>query len=169
MLKRFFSTPSSGTLALLRVILGTVMFAHGAQKLLGWFGGYGFDGTIGFFTQSLGIPAPVATLVVVAEFFGGLCLITGFLTRLSAAGITAVMAGAVHFSHLGNGFFMNWSGQQAGEGFEYHLLVMAIAFTLIVRGGGWASVDGLIGRRIAAANQSYQTGDVAEARRRSHA
>jgi putative oxidoreductase len=146
MLKKFFATTDSGASTLLRVALGTVMFAHGAQKLLGWFGGYGFDATIGYFGQALGIPAPVATLVVVAEFFGGLGLIGGFLTRLSAAGIIAVMAGAVRFSHAGNGFFMNWSGQQAGEGFEYHILAGALALSLVFLGGGRASIDGVIGR-----------------------
>jgi len=170
-LKHFFSTPSSRTVSLLRVVLGMVMFAHGAQKLLGWFGGYGFDGTIGFFTQSLGIPAPVATLVVIAEFFGGLGLMTGFLTRLSAAGITAVMVGAIHFTHFGNGFFMNWTGQQAGEGYEYHLLVIALALALVVKGGGWASIDGVIGRRLATAPAQQKPGtmDVVDARGRSHA
>ena len=148
MLKKFFATSESRSLTLLRVVLGTVMFAHGAQKLLGWFGGYGFEATIGFFAQALNIPAPVATLVVIAEFFGGLGLVTGTLSRLSAAGIAAVMAGAVYFSHLGNGFFMNWSGQQAGEGFEFHLLVMAMALVLAVRGAGWASIDGAIARRL---------------------
>lgn len=148
MLKRFFATPDSRIATLLRVALGAVMFAHGAQKLTGWFGGYGFDATIGYFGQALGIPAAVATLVVVAEFFGGLGLIAGFLTRLSAAGIAAVMAGAVYLTHLPNGFFMNWSGQQAGEGYEYHILVAAIALALVVLGGGWASVDAVIARVI---------------------
>ena len=150
MLQRFFATADSRVATLLRVTLGTVMLAHGAQKLLGWFGGFGFEATIGFFGQSLGIPAPVATLVVIAEFFGGLGLVTGFLTRLSAAGVTAVMAGAVYFTHLSNGFFMNWSGQQPGEGFEYHILVIAMALALVVLGGGWASMDSVIGRRLSA-------------------
>ncbi|HEX5131238.1 MAG TPA: DoxX family protein, partial [Candidatus Krumholzibacteria bacterium] len=131
MLQKFFATSDSRVATLLRVALGTVMFAHGAQKLLGWFGGYGFEATIGFFGQSMGIPAPVATLVVIAEFFGSLGLITGFLTRLSATGIVAVMAGAVYNVHLGNGFFMNWSGQQGGEGFEYHIIATAIALALV--------------------------------------
>jgi len=146
MLNKFFATTDSRVATLLRVALGTVMFAHGAQKLLGWFGGYGFDATIGYFGQTLGIPAPVATLVVIAEFFGGLGLVGGFLTRLSAASIIAVMAGAVRFSHAGNGFFMNWSGQQPGEGFEYHILAGALALSLVFLGGGWASFDGVIAR-----------------------
>ena len=152
MWKKFFLTNDSRSVTLLRVALGTVMFAHGAQKLLGWFGGPGFQGTIGFFDQYLGIGAPLATLVVVAEFFGGLGLIGGFLTRLSAAGITAVMIGAIHFTHLQNGFFMNWSGQQAGEGFEFHVLAIGMALALVVLGGGWASLDGAIGRRLVTAH-----------------
>lgn len=148
MLKKFFATSDSRSLTLLRVVLGTVMAAHGAQKLLGWFGGYGFDATIGFFGQAFGIPAPVATLVVIAEFFGGLGLVTGFVSRLSAAGIAAVMAGAVYYSHLGNGFFMNWSGQQAGEGFEYHLLVIGMSIALIIAGSGRWSLDRWLSSRI---------------------
>lgn len=159
MLKKFFLTGDSRAVTILRIALGTVMFAHGAQKLLGWFGGPGFQGTLGFFDQYLGVPAPVATLVVIAEFFGGLGLIGGFLTRLSAAGITAVMIGAIHFTHWKNGFFMNWSGQQGGEGFEFHILAIGLALALMVFGGGWASLDGFIGRRLAA------TGEPSEARR----
>lgn len=149
MLKPFFATSDSRVATLLRVPIGVVMFAHGAQKLLGWFGGFGFSATVGHFGQTLAIPAPVATLVIVAEFFGGLGLIAGFLTRLSAAGIAAVMAGAVFYAHLPYGLFMNWTGQQAGEGFEYHLLTMAIALALVALGGGWASVDAVIGRALA--------------------
>ncbi|HET6349730.1 MAG TPA: DoxX family protein [Candidatus Krumholzibacteria bacterium] len=149
MLKRFFTTSSSGTLTLLRVVLGVVMMAHGSQKLLGLFGGYGYEGTIGFF-HGMGISTFVGTLVIIGEFFGGLGLVTGFLTRLSAAGVAAVMAGAVYMVHFPNGFFMNWFGQQAGEGYEFHLLVLAMTVMLAVRGGGWASADAWIARHLSA-------------------
>lgn len=148
-MRRFFQTSDSKVATLLRVALGVVFVAHGSQKLLGWFGGYGFDATLNGFHQMLGMPAAVATLVIIGEFFGGLGLIFGFLTRLSAAGIMAVMAGAVYFVHAHVGFFMNWSGQQAGEGFEYHILAGAMALSLVALGGGWASVDRLIGRGLA--------------------
>jgi putative oxidoreductase len=126
----------------LRLTLGIVMFPHGAQKVLGWFGGYGFTGTIQFFTGTLGIPLILAFLVIIAEFFGSLALIAGFLTRLSAFGIGSVMLGAIAMVHWQHGFFMNWSGQQAGQGFEFHLLAIGIAIALLIRGGGAASLDG---------------------------
>src|SRR5436190_2274613 len=119
MLNKLFATDDSFAAAILRLLLGVVFFAHGAQKMLGWFGGYGFAGTMGFFTGTMHIPAPLAFLVIVSEFFGSLALIAGLGTRLAALGAAAVMIGAVLTSHLDNGFFMNWFGQQKGEGFEY--------------------------------------------------
>ncbi len=147
MYQRIFSTDKNDTTALvLRLTLGLVMFPHGAQKALGWFGGYGFTGTMGFFTEQMQIPALFAFLAIAAEFAGSLGLITGLLTRLSAFGIGAVMVVAVLTSHLGNGFFMNWYGNQKGEGFEYHLLAIGIAVALVLRGGGRASLDLLLKR-----------------------
>jgi putative oxidoreductase len=127
---------------MIRLVLGIVMFAHGAQKMLGWFGGYGFKGTMGFFTGMMHIPAPLAVLAIIAEFFGGLGLILGLLTRIAAFGILCNMVVAVLLVHLPNGFFMNWTGAQKGEGFEYHLLAIALALAAIVRGGGAWSLDG---------------------------
>lgn len=139
-MKRLLATSDDVTLTILRVVLGVVFFAHGAQKMLGWFGGYGFHGTMGFF-EHLGFPAPVAFLIICTEFFGGLGLIVGLLTRIPALGIGVEMIGAVLMVHLPNGFFMNWFGNQKGEGFEYHLLVIAIAAVLLIRGGGAFSAD----------------------------
>jgi putative oxidoreductase len=130
------------------LVLGVVFFAHGAQKLLGWFGGPGFSGTMGLFTGYLHIPAPLALLAIAAEFFGGLGLILGFLTRVAALGITVNMLVAIATVHRSFGFFMNWAGTQKGEGFEYHLLVLAITGYLMLRGAGALSVD----RAIAAAS-----------------
>ncbi len=146
MTTRLLATDSSRTLTVQRVLLGLVMFPHGAQKLLGWFGGYGWSGTMGFLTHGVGLPALLAGLIIFIEFFGSLALITGTLTRLSALGIAAVMVGAVVTTHLHNGFFMNWGGQAAGEGFESHILALALALPIIVRGGGAYSVDGLVAR-----------------------
>ncbi|MFY9841512.1 MAG: DoxX family protein [Terriglobales bacterium] len=140
MLKRLMSTSNDVALTTLRLVLGVVFFAHGAQKMLGWFGGFGFHATMGFFAH-LGMPAPVAFLVICTEFFGGLGLIVGLLTRIAALGIGAEMIGAIFLVHLPNGFFMNWTGHQKGEGFEYHLLVIAIAATLLLRGAGAFSLD----------------------------
>jgi putative oxidoreductase len=134
--------------AALRVTLGVVMFPHGAQKLLGWFGGYGFEGTMGFLTGAVGLPWILALLVIVAESFGALALVAGLFSRAAAFGIAAVMVGAVATTHLANGFFMNWSGQQAGEGFEYHLLALVIAVAVMIRGGGAASADRAIAARL---------------------
>jgi len=140
MLKRLMSTTDEVSFTVLRFVLGVVFFAHGAQKLLGWFGGYGFHGTMGFF-EHMGMPAPVAFLVICTEFFGGLGLIIGLLTRIAALGIGVEMIGAILMVHLPNGFFMNWFGNQKGEGFEYHLLVIAIAAALLIRGAGAFSAD----------------------------
>jgi len=132
---------------ILRLTLGAVFFAHGAQKALGWFGGYGLSGTIASFTQEMGLPLAVAALVIAAEFLGSLGLIVGFLTRIAALGIACVMAGAITMVHLPNGFFMNWSGAQPGEGFEYHLLVLGMTLALMIRGGGALSIDRMLSRR----------------------
>ncbi|MFZ3266525.1 MAG: DoxX family protein [Terriglobales bacterium] len=139
-MKRLLGTSNDVALTSLRLVLGVVFFAHGAQKMLGWFGGHGFHATISFFGH-LGLPAPVAFLVICTEFFGGLGLIVGLLTRIAALGIGGEMIGAIFLVHLPNGFFMNWTGMQKGEGIEYHLLVLAIAATLLLRGGGKFSVD----------------------------
>ena len=143
---RFFQTDRSATLLFQRLVLALVILPHGAQKLLGWFGGFGFEGTMGFFTGTLGIPAVVAVLVILGESLGALGLAFGAFTRLSAFGIAATMVGAVLMAHAPNGFFMNWTGQQAGEGFEYHLLALALALPLIVRGCGLLAVDSWIAR-----------------------
>jgi putative oxidoreductase len=133
---------------LLRVALGVVFFPHGAQKVLGWFGGYGFSGTMGFFTGVLHIPAILAFLAVAAEFAGAIGLVLGLGTRLAAFGIGSTMLVAMAMVHAQFGFFMNWSGKQPGEGIEYHLLVLAMSVALILRGGGLWSVDGLLARKL---------------------
>lgn len=148
MLKRLFRTDDDTATMILRVLLGVVFFPHGMQKLLGWFGGYGFDGTMGFFTGTLGIPALFAFLAIMAEGLGSLGLLTGFLTRLSAFGIGVNMVVAILMLHLQNGFFMNWSGKQAGEGYEFHLLVIAMAIALIIKGGGKWSVDRVVAGKL---------------------
>ena len=132
-----------------RVVLGLVILPHGAQKLLGWFGGYGFGGTMGFFTHTLHVPAPLALLVIVGESLGALALIAGVGTRIAAVGITAIMVGAVAITHAQFGFFMNWFGAQQGEGFEFHLLALALSVPLMLWGGGSYAVDSAVQARIA--------------------
>jgi len=126
---------------ILRVFMGVVYFPHGMQKLLGWFGGYGFGGTMGFFTGTMGIPSIFAFLAITAEGLGSLGLLTGFLTRIAAFAITVNMIIAVVMIHYQFGFFMNWLGNQKGEGIEFHILAVAIGIALMIRGGGKWSVD----------------------------
>jgi putative oxidoreductase len=144
-LRKLVSTPNDFTLTIVRLVLGVTFFAHGAQKMLGWFGGYGFRGTMGFFTHQMGIPAPLAFLSICAEFFGGLGLLVGLLSRVAALGIIVNMLVAIATVHHANGFFMNWSGQQKGEGFEYHLLAIALAIVVLIKGAGADSIDRAIG------------------------
>src|SRR5215470_5935956 len=141
MFKKIINTTDDFAITVLRLVLGAVFFAHGAQKMLGWFGGYGFSGTMGFFTGAMHIPAPFAFLAIAAEFFGGIGLILGFLTRIAAFCIAVNMAVAIAAVHHNSGFFMNWAGTQKGEGFEYHLLVLAMTAFLMIRGAGAFSVD----------------------------
>jgi putative oxidoreductase len=144
MLKQLLSTSNDATLTLMRGVLGVVFFAHGAQKMFGWFGGGGFEATMTGFTSYMGIPWIFALLAIVAEFFGGLGLILGFLTRIASLGILSVMLVAIFKVHAQFGLFMNWAGNQQGEGFEYHLLAIVIAGVLMLRGAGAWSVDGLL-------------------------
>lgn len=137
-------TDRSVTALLLRLALGIVIFPHGAQKVFGWFGGYGLHGTLNFFTQTMGIPVVFAVLAIAAEFLGSLGLVTGLLTRVAAFAVAVEMLVAVALVHRHNGFFMNWSGAQKGEGFEFHLLAIGIAIALMIKGGGAASIDGAL-------------------------
>src|SRR5712672_2737861 len=140
MIRTICTADDSIATTILRVVLGVVFFAHGAQKMLGWFGGFGFHGTMGAFTH-MGMPAPMAFLIICTEFFGGLGLIVGLLTRIASLGVAGLMVGAIFMVHLANGFFMNWMGTQKGEGFEFHLLALAMAAALLLRGAGAFSLD----------------------------
>jgi putative oxidoreductase len=148
MIKKLFKTNDEIAPLILRLGLAVVMFPHGAQKVLGWFGGHGFSGTMKFFTEGSHIPAPFAFLAILAEFAGPIALVFGLLTRVSAFGIGTVMAVAIVKVHAANGFFMNWEGKQPGEGFEYHILALAIALALMVQGGGKLSLDSAIYRKL---------------------
>jgi putative oxidoreductase len=147
-MKKLLATPNNGVLTLMRLVLGIVFFLHGTQKMLGWFGGFGFSGTMHFFTGLLHIPAPLAVLAICAEFFGGLGLIVGLLTRIAALGISVNMVVAIWMVHLANGPFMNWYGNQKGEGYEYHLLALALAIPIMIRGAGAFSVDGALAAKV---------------------
>lgn len=141
MWKKLIKTDDDIAPLVLRVMLGIVFYFHGMQKLTTMYGGYGFTGTMGFFTEKLGIPAFFAFLAIMAEGIGWAGLISGLLTRVAAFGITVNMIVAVYMLHWQNGIFMNWFGNQKGEGFEFHLLAIAIGIVLIIKGGGTLSVD----------------------------
>ena len=142
-MKKLLTTDPQNVRALIvRLALGIVVFPHGAQKLLGWFGGYGFNGTMGFLTGAAGLPSIIALLVILIEFFGALFVIFGFATRLAAVGIIANFLGIVLTTHLHNGFFMNWYSQAGqGEGLEYFILLFGLAIVTFIAGGGKWSVD----------------------------
>ncbi len=140
-LPRILATDADVAATIARTLLAVVMFPHGAQKLLGWFGGYGWEGTMQFMTGSIGLPSPLAAGVILLESIGSVLLFFGVFTRPIALGFIGIMLGAIFSVHAQFGFFMNWFGAQQGEGFEYHLLVIALAAVLVVRGGGRCSVE----------------------------
>jgi len=140
------ATSNDVTIAVCRLILGIIFFIHGSQLALGWFGGYGFNGTMHFFTTQLGIPAIFATIAILAQFLGALGLLVGLLGRIAAFGIACVMLVAIMKVHIAVGFFMNWYGAQKGEGYEYHLLVLALCLLIIVKGSGAFSVDRILSK-----------------------
>ena len=147
MLRLLFWAPPAILPAILRLVLGVIFFAHGAQKVLGWYGGGGFAATMASFTHN-GIPAFFAFLAIMAEFLGGLGLLLGLLARVAAFGIFCNMTVAILMVHARNGLFMNWMGNQRGEGIEYHLLALAVALEVMVVGAGAFSLDGLIYRAL---------------------
>jgi len=146
MLKGIIKTDNDFASLILRLSLGVVMFPHGAQKAVGWYGGNGIEATLNFFTDDLGIPLYLAILVVAAEFLGAIGLIVGCLTRIAALGIGVTMVVAAAMFHAQHGFFMNWFGNQQGEGFEYHIIAAAIAFVLVIKGGGFGSLDKMMSK-----------------------
>ncbi|NML21119.1 DoxX family protein [Pseudoflavitalea sp. G-6-1-2] len=134
-------TDNSINWTILRVMLGVVMLAHGVQKTFGWFGGFGWEGSMGYFTGHVGMPAPAAAFVILVESLGAALLIIGFAGRINAALIGLIMIGAFFVEHKSNGFYMNWFGNQKGEGYEFDLLLWAIAAVLTINGSGRFSVD----------------------------
>ena len=147
-LAKLTSTKADIAPVIARLALGAVVFPHGAQKVFGWFGGGGISGTLGFMHGKLGIPTVFAVLAIAAEFLGSIGLVTGTLSRVAAFGVAMVMIVATLTVHTGNGFFMNWTGAQAGEGFEYHILAVALAAIVMVKGAGKWSVDRAISEKV---------------------
>ena len=139
-----FSTGPDWTLTIIRIVLGVVFFAHGAQKMLGWYGGAGLRETLRTMHQFLHLPASLAFLAVASEFLGGAALIVGLLGRVAAIGICLTMLSAIVMVHGRYGLFMDWFGDRKGHGIEYHLLAIALAIAIVVRGSGAASLDRLV-------------------------
>jgi len=148
MIRRLFKTDGTISGTTLRILLGIVIFPHGAQKLMGWFGGEGFTASMRWFESSFHIPTIFALLAILAESVGAVALIAGFFTRIAALAISVNMLVAVALVHRKIGFFMNWTGTAKGEGFEYHILVAAIGIALMIMGGGRWSLDGVIARKL---------------------
>ena len=141
-----FATSPSWAITIVRVVLGVIFFAHGAQKVLGWFGGYGLQGTTRYFV-SLGFALPIAYLGCFFEFLGGIGLILGLLTRLSALAVIVMMLGAIAKVHWPHGFFINWSLTPGkGHGYEANLAFIAMALACLLAGGGALSLDALLAR-----------------------
>lgn len=141
MLQKILKTRTGFDLTALRVVLGIVIFAHGAQKMLGIFGGYGWSGTMQFFTETMHMSYLTSVLTIFIEFFGSLMLITGFFTRVAALGMFGLFTGIMYNVALANGFFMNWGGKNPGEGYEYHVLVLGMSLALFIGGAGSLSID----------------------------
>jgi putative oxidoreductase len=140
-----FATYPSWSLLVIRLALGIIFFAHGAQKVLGWFGGYGLKGTIGYFQQALKIPPALTIMAALTEFLGGAALIVGFLARPVGVGLIILMLVAVAKAHWANGFFINWSLQPGkGHGFEMNFALMAMALAVLIGGAGILSIDRMI-------------------------
>jgi putative oxidoreductase len=144
MKNKLFKTEDSWTMVVLRVVLGLVIFPHGVQKLLGWFGGYGFTGTMNYFTETVGLPWIIGFLVIAIEFFGSVALVAGIGTRIIAASYIILAFGIMFTSHVQHGFFINWYGNQPGEGFEYFILWIGLSIALLLNGGGKYSADNLL-------------------------
>lgn len=148
MLKLIFQTDGNSAATVLRMVLGLIIFPHGAQKLLGWFGGFGFTETMNYFTGNLHLPWIIGFLVIIIEFVGSLMLITGLATRFAAALIIINFIGIIVSTHIPYGFFINWFGNQKGEGYEYHLLVIGMAASLLISGAGKLSIDKYLARKV---------------------
>lgn len=136
------------TLLFTRLLIAVVILGHGAQKLFGWFGGYGFDGTVGYFTTTVGLPYFLALLIILGESLGMIALALGLFSRFMAAAVIAIMLGAVIVTHAQYGFYMNWFGAQKGEGIEYHLLMIGLSAIIVVNGGGAYSLDAILDKLI---------------------
>ncbi|AXT54589.1 DoxX family protein [Aquimarina sp. AD1] len=147
LIKKLLKTHPNIGFSIARLTLGLVIFPHGAQKLLGLFGGYGYSATMEALTTQMGLPSIVAVSVIMIEFFGAISLIIGIFSRFWAISLAGMFLGIIFTAQLEHGFFMNWFGNQAGEGYEYSLLIIGLALTIIIHGSGKYSIDHLISKK----------------------
>jgi putative oxidoreductase len=141
MWRKLIATDNSYSWLILRVLLGTVMLAHGVQKAFGWFEGFGWTNSVNYFTHTVGLPAPLAAFIIFIETIGAVLLIIGFAARINVVLMGIVIAGAFFVNHLPNGFYMNWFGNHKGEGYEFDILFWAITAVLAINGSGKFSID----------------------------
>lgn len=144
--KKLITTHPNLGFSIARLTLGLVIFPHGAQKLFGIFGGYGYSGTMESLTTQMGLPSIVAFSVIMIEFFGSISLLLGLFSRFWALSLTGMFTGIIITTQLEHGFFMNWYGNQAGEGYEYSLLVIGLAMSVLFNGSGKWSIDSIISK-----------------------
>lgn len=142
--KNIIQTQQSTAALLVRIVLGLVIFSHGAQSMVGWFGGTGFTNTMYYLTSIMQLPYIVALSVILLQFFGAILIILGVLVRPVALAVSGMFLGMILTVHFDHGFFMNWFGNKSGEGYEYHILVLALCATLVIEGAGRLSVDHLL-------------------------
>lgn len=147
LVKTLLTTHPNIGFSIARLTLGIVIFPHGAQKLLGLFGGYGYSATMESFTTQMGLPSAVALSIIMIEFFGSISLVLGIFSRFWALSLTGMFIGIIFTTQLEHGFFMNWFGNQTGEGYEYSLLVIGLALSILLNGSGKCSLDSLISKK----------------------
>src|ERR1700730_9506805 len=159
MIESLTGTHGGWAVAIARIVLGIVFFAHGAQKMLGWYGGPGLASSLRTFTQHLHLPSTLVFLVIAGELLSGIGLIVGLFSRIAALVIALTMVGAIATAHFRFGLFLNWFGNQEGHGIEYHLLAIALALVVVVKGAGAFSVDRLVYEHFSGSEQSAAAAD----------
>ncbi len=154
MIESLTGTHADWVVGIARIVLGIIFFGHGAQKILGWYGGPGLANSMRTFTEHLHLPSTLAFLVIAGEFFGGIGLIVGLFSRIAALVIALTMVGAIATVHFRFGLFLNWFGRQEGHGIEYHLLAIALSLVVVVKGAGAVSLDRLVHEHVSGLEQS---------------
>ena len=154
MIENLLGTHADWVVGIARVVLGIIFFAHGAQKMLGWYGGPRLARSMRTFTEDVHLPSTLAFLVIAGELFSGIGLIVGLFTRIAALVIALTMVGAIATVHFRFGLFLNWFGHQEGHGIEYHLLAIALALVVVVKGAGAFSLDRLVHEHVSGLEQS---------------